>query len=92
MFDPISLEREVLRRLVNRYFESDSQACAYRQLVSRAAIGNPALAAEYVAEHERLTAQQLEATEGLRSCLADAFVAKDDAQIREILHAQFQRE
>jgi hypothetical protein len=85
----ILIDRDLLRRLLEQYFQWDIDNRAYRCLASRASILNPDAALQYGSLYESEVEAQRKQGAGSRRHLLDTLAAQDDDAFRKALSDSF---
>jgi hypothetical protein len=86
----ILIDRGLLERIMDKYFQIEAENRAYFSLASRAAAGKPGDAWLRYAEAQKLeAAEQKKQSDGHRSILRDNLAVQDDDGVRGLLLTLF---
>jgi len=83
----ISIDREFLRRFVQKYIELEVDNRAYRALASRASMQNLVAAQRYSALQDEEVHRQQTEFDGILHILEDSLDGGDDAAFRSTLYS-----
>ena len=85
----ILIDRELLQRILDDYFESEADRRAHLAIAQRGVQKHPEASHAYFEAHARECEQQLSQTEGFRDSLSDQLRTQDDDAFLAALNAQF---
>jgi hypothetical protein len=85
----ILIDRDLLQRMLDRFFELDADVRAHRWIVTQAGVKNPSVWARYGDEHQKRAAEELAQMGGLPERLRETLVSEDDDAFRRTLYDQF---
>lgn len=90
----ISIDRELLREILQRYFEYKIEARAYLALQQHTAVRqrDPVALNRFLDELQSEKDKVLVETEGIQEALRDRLAAGDDAAFLRVLDAEFPRQ
>ena len=89
MMSQITIERELLHRVLDAYFQEEAEARAYRGMAQKISLKRPEVGQQYFDIHEQETKEELSQQEGIRARLSETLRTEDDVAFLYALKAKF---